>query len=354
MKWAEQQSENVKLGIRLAHGAVELNEDYQQLIKGSASSVGEDEENNLVVHSWFEGRKVALLADFVIGTIDQLLMAALIQRHVMLRHLGLAGKVVIIDEAHSFEMYMESFLKRALEWLGTYHAPVIVLSATLPQKRRFDLIKAYLGKKDMDENADWCNTAGYPLFTWTNGEQVCPKQMSLGVEKDIIQVIRSKDEECMDILKNSLKDGGCAGIILNTVARAQDFAQKISECFPECEMIQMHSQFIISDRAEIEREILKRAGKNSTPEQRNKLIIVGTQVLEQSLDIDFDVMITDLCPMDLLLQRIGREHRHKGRKRPLCLQKAKCYVLTETKYSLQGTTQSRYLTGGVPPVRFSM
>jgi len=93
----------------------------------------------------------------------------------------------------------------------------------------------------------------------------------------------------------------------------------------------MHSQFIISDRAEIEREILKRAGKNSTPEQRNKLIIVGTQVLEQSLDIDFDVMITDLCPMDLLLQRIGREHRHKGRKRPLCLQKAKCYVLTETR-----------------------
>ena len=53
----------------------------------------------------------------------------------------------------------------------------------------------------------------------------------------------------------------CAGIILNTVARAQDFAQKIVECFPECEMIQMHSQFIISDRAEIEREILKRAGK---------------------------------------------------------------------------------------------
>ena len=79
MKWAEQQSENVKLGIRLAHGAVALNEDYQQLIKGSALSVGEDEENNLVVHSWFEGRKVALLVDFVIGTIDQLLMAALNQ-----------------------------------------------------------------------------------------------------------------------------------------------------------------------------------------------------------------------------------------------------------------------------------
>ena len=331
MKWAEQQSENVKLGIRLAHGAVALNEDYQQLIKGSALSVGEDEENNLVVHSWFEGRKVALLADFVIGTIDQLLMAALNQRHVMLRHLGLVGKVVIIDEVHSYDSYMMTFLKRVLNWLGAYHVPVIVLSATLPQKYRFNLIQAYLNKRNMNESADWCNATGYPLFTWTDGEQVCQKQMSLGGKKEIVQVIRIKDEECMEILKNSLKDGGCAGIILNTIERAQDFAQKIAECFHECEMIQMHSQFIISDRAEIEREVLKRAGKNSTPEQRNKLIIVGTQVLEQSLDIDFDVMITDLCPMDLLFQRIGREQRHKRRMRPLCLQQAKCYVLTEIR-----------------------
>lgn len=91
------------------------------MIKGSASSVGEDEENNLVVHSWFEGRKVALLADFVIGTIDQLLMAALIQRHVMLRHLGLAGKVVIIDEAHSFEMYIGVLFGKSIRMAG--HLP---------------------------------------------------------------------------------------------------------------------------------------------------------------------------------------------------------------------------------------
>ena len=205
--------------------------------------------------------------------------------------------MVIIDEVHSYDSYMMTFLERILNWLGAYHVPVIVLSATLPQKYRFNLIQAYLNKRNMNASADWCNATGYPLFTWTDGKQVCQKQMRLDGKKEIVQVIRIKDEECMEILKNSLKDGGCAGIILNTVARAQDFAQKIVECFPECEMIQMHSQFIISDRAEIEREILKRAGKNSTSEQRNKLIIVGTQVLEQSLDIDFDVMITDLCPM---------------------------------------------------------
>ena len=95
-----------------------------------------------MVHSWFEGRKVALLVDFVIGTIDQLLMAALNQRHVMLRHLGLAGKVVIIDEVHSYDSYMMTFLERILNWLGAYHVPVIVLSATLPQKYTVNLIQA--------------------------------------------------------------------------------------------------------------------------------------------------------------------------------------------------------------------
>ena len=82
-------------------------------------SVGEDEENNLVVHSWFEGRKVALLVDFVIGTIDQLLMAALNQRHVMLRHLGLAGKVVIIDEVHSYDSYMMTFFGADFKLVGS-------------------------------------------------------------------------------------------------------------------------------------------------------------------------------------------------------------------------------------------
>lgn len=200
MKWAEQQSENVKLGIRLAHGAVALNEDYQQLIKGSALSVGEDEENNLVVHSWFEGRKVALLVDFVIGTIDQLLMAALNQRHVMLRHLGLAGKVVIIDEVHSYDSYMMTFWS-GFKLVGSVPCTSDRLSATLPQKYRFNLIQAYLNKRNMNASADWCNATGYPLFTWTDGKQVCQKQMRLDGKKEIVQVIRIKDEECMEILK---------------------------------------------------------------------------------------------------------------------------------------------------------
>ena len=145
-----------------------------------------------------------------------------------------------------------------------------------------------------------------------------------------VQILKLLDEERISVLKIELREGGCAGVILNTVKRAQEFTELVKEQLPEYDVILIHSQFLMPDRAEVEQEILRRTGKTSDPEQRNRLIVVGTQVLEQSLDIDFDVMITDLCPIDLLLQRIGREHRHKGRVRPQPLQNARCYVLTET------------------------
>ena len=101
----------------------------------------------------------------------------------------------------------------------------------------------------------------------------------------------------------------------------------LREVLPEKEVQVFHAQFLMPDRAAREQELMERIGKHSTPAQRDGLIVVGTQVLEQSLDIDFDVMVTELCPMDLLLQRIGRLHRHTWRSRPRPMQAAVCAVL---------------------------
>ncbi len=137
------------VAVTLAHGKARLNEDFQSLVRrGWSSAIAADAgldagRLDLAAHQWLSGRKKSLLSSFAVGTIDQLLFGALKSRHLALRHLGLAGKVVIIDEAHAYDVYMSQYLDRALEWLGAYEVPTIVLSATLPAMRRRDMVVAY-------------------------------------------------------------------------------------------------------------------------------------------------------------------------------------------------------------------
>ena len=325
MAWAQKQSREVKHSIRLAHGMAELNEDYRQLLPGRAVTEEDAQDGGVFVHEWFQGRKQALLADFVIGTVDQLLMAALKQKHLMLRHLGLAGKVVIVDECHAYDTYMNKYLDRALAWLGSYHVPVILLSATLPAKRRAELIEAYLGT-GAGEGA-WRISRGYPLLTWTDGGCVHQQTIPQRPAKRQVQLDAVTEQKLPDLLRDAMRQGGCAGVLVNTVQKAQTLAEELRTALPGFEIFPFHAHALDPDRAEKERELLDRLGKNSTAEQRDRLIVVGTQVLEQSLDIDFDFMVVELCPMDLLLQRIGRLHRHDRPDRPPCLKQARCAVL---------------------------
>ena len=344
--WAEYQSADGRHGIRLAHGASALNAEYQELFRGSAN-ISDDEEGGLLVHSWFEGRKQALLAEFVIGTVDQLLMASLQSRHLMLRHLGLAGKVVIIDEVHSYSHHMNAYLDRTLTWLGEYGAPVVVLSATLPEARRTALVQAYLqGRSHQSrhrpaEAADWQRSLSYPLLTWTDGLDVQQTAVQADTPPKTIEIGRETLENLPERLQTDLADGGCAGIIVNTVHRAQSLAARLREALPEMRVIVFHSQFAAADRARREQELLELVGKHSAPAQRDKLIVVGTQVIEQSLDLDFDVLFTDLCPMDLLLQRIGRLHRH-GRVRPERLHTPRCFVMEADSDELESGAEAIY------------
>ncbi len=325
--WAQTQSQDVAHSVRLAHAMAELNEDYRALFSGTAVTQEDDPEDGIFVHSWFQGGKQALLADFVIGTVDQLLMAALRQKHLMLRHLGLAGKIVVVDEVHAYDAYMNAYLERALMWLGEYRVPVLLLSATLPAQRRAALVAAYLGEKP--QNAAWTSCRGYPLVTWTDGARVKQKTVALPPQPRKVRVKTVTAQRLPRLLRDLLQDGGCAGVVVNTVKKAQEIAAALRAALPEHEVVLFHSQFLTPDRAEIERTLLTRLGKQSTSAQRDGLIVVGTQVLEQSLDVDFDFLVTQLCPMDIFLQRIGRLHRHPGRKRPWRLREACCVILRE-------------------------
>ncbi|MBO6149089.1 MAG: CRISPR-associated helicase Cas3' [Lachnospiraceae bacterium] len=337
LEWAKERSEDAVHAVRLSHGMAELNEDYRELYSGKGN-VGEidDSESGVIVHQWFGGRKTGLLSDFVIGTVDQVLLSALKQKHVMLRHLGLSGKVVIIDECHAYDSYMNQYLDRALNWLGAYGVPVIMLSATLPSERRAEIVYAYqnVSKRAIKKRGreEWAKCASYPLITWSEGTEIHSEAVTMsygkkGMGREVCLDTISF-EEIAAKLREKLREGGSAGIILNTVKRVQDCTEWLkTELFDMgLEFIIIHAQFVATERARIERKLLSKIGKNSTESTRNRVVVIGTQVLEQSLDIDFDYLISDLCPMDLLLQRMGRLHRHV-RKRPGPMSDASCSVI---------------------------
>ena len=323
--------------IRLAHAAANLNEDYSNIAAGRA--VVNEEDAGLVVHSWLAGRKQALLADFVIGTVDQMLFAALKQKHVMLRHLGLIGKVVIVDEVHAYDAYMSRYLDRVLAWLGAYHVPVIILSATLPSARRTEMIQAYLNPETPE--LPWKKSLTYPQLTYTEHDGVEQVKLPMETISKTVRIQKITGNNLPEVVRCAVEKGGCVGVIVNTVQKAQKLAGLLRTFCPASRVVDMHAQFLLPTRASKEQQLLKWIGKYSTPDTRHGLIVVGTQVLEQSLDIDFDLLITELCPMDLLIQRIGRLQRHK-RIRPNGLKEAVCYVLDTEDETLDGGSSAIY------------
>jgi len=153
--WLENihEDDGSKNGLRLIHGKANLNKEYANLANASniaddiADGNGADNKKSyeaFITNQWFSGKKTAILDDFVVGTVDQFLLSALKQKHLALRQLGFAKKVVIIDEVHAYDAYMSQYLQMALTWMASYRVPVILLSATLSAESRCELTKAYL------------------------------------------------------------------------------------------------------------------------------------------------------------------------------------------------------------------
>ncbi len=349
-QWGEKVSQETVNAIRLAHSSAEFHEEYHQLMMKGRAYVDDDgqDRGGLEVNPWFQGNKRALLADFVIGTVDQFLMASLRRKHFMLRHIGLAGKVVIIDECHAYDAYMNQYLERSLQWLAAYHVPVILLSATLPFDRRKALVECYVKayaryhlKKKKPEITyrcpDWEKNTGYPLITWTDGETVEQMTIEQNIPDKIVRIQWADSMvDMVRLLDDRLEEGGCACVIVNTVKMAQKIYEECKRAMEDVNLVLYHAQFTTPDRYKKEQALLKKMGKASHDRDRYRFILIGTQVLEQSLDYDADLMVTQLCTMDLLLQRIGRLHRHSKRDegeqdytRPPGLRDPQCVILRE-------------------------
>lgn len=337
--------------VMLAHSKAALNDEFGELVKAGRRAVasvdvdGDEAEwrprgdraassAELVAHQWLHGRKKAMLSSFVVGTVDQLLFMGLKSRHLALRHLALAGKVVIIDEAHAYDTYMNSYLDRVLSWLGAYGVPVVVLSATLPAERRRELAEAYLGKAS-SELAKVQEAEGYPLLTAVEpGKPPVVEEVLPSGRRTDVHVERLGDglDELAERLEHELADGGCALVVRNTVGRVLDTAQFLRERLPGVGVTVAHARFVDLDRTRRDSELLDLFGPPDKCAGRRpaKHIVVASQVAEQSLDIDFDLLVTDLCPIDLLLQRMGRLHRHQrgnGQcERPERLRVARCLI----------------------------
>lgn len=334
--------------IMLSHGKARFNRLFQGLLRaGWRGEVERDERRNqgsrrnrtshaVVAHSWLAGRKKAQLANFIVGTIDQLLFAGLKARHLALRHIGLAGKVVILDEVHAYDAFMNSYLTRVLTWLGAYRVPVIALSATLPVNRRLELLNAYLAGQsttDSDPPMDRVDVGGdlvYPVITWTEAAGVRWRGIDASDRSTVVRLDRMDDGDLTSVLSDLLADGGCALVVRNTVRRVLTTATMLQEVFPG-EVLVAHSRYIAADRVRNDEELLKRFGPSGPGVKRpNRSVVVASQVVEQSLDLDFDILITDLAPIDLVLQRMGRLHRHRRgsdeSNRPVKLREARTYI----------------------------
>lgn len=296
---------------------------------------------NIAAAEWFTYRKRGLLAPFGVGTIDQILFAALQTKHVFVRLFGLAHRTVIIDEVHAYDAYMTTLLERLLEWLAALGSPVIILSATLPKDRRTALIKAYLkgcgkiGRNDLltpTGDPDEYPRISYALATNSGKAFTICKLKTSPENARTLQIAWKDDGSFVGELKTKLAGGGCAAIICNTVGRAQEiydllktdgfFSGSASDGKPKLDLL--HARYRFIDRQEREKRALLRFGKADSivpfTENGKKVehevvrpdmaVLVSTQIIEQSLDLDFDLMVSELAPVDLLLQRSGRLQRH--------------------------------------------
>lgn len=307
------------LNTRLIHANSWLIENFSQPAPASTTK-GKESDDARAERDWFASAKRALIAPFGVGTVDQALLAVVAAKHFFVRRFGLAGKVVILDEVHSYDFYTGTLIRVLCETLEKLGCTVILLSATLTPERR----TALLGNSDAHEIND------YPLISGrqSNGIFIAPRPVQPPEEKKVYVVFVENEYALHEAWKQAC-NGACVLWICNTVSRAQSVYAKLEALVhkqtesPAFGLL--HSRFPYSRREELEIYWMELLGKDS--KNRRGCILVSTQIVEQSVDLDADLLITELAPTDMLLQRIGRLWRHPRGDRST--KRAECWIIKE-------------------------
>lgn len=325
LKFISAQGGDRKLDMQLVHGATQLNESFQNL---RLTGIHDPEAGGEIrAGEWFTSKKRALLSEYGVGTVDQAIVPILPVRHNFVRLWGLANRVVVFDEIHAYDAYTGTLLIHLIHWLLELGSSVVLLSATLPPRFRRELAKVVKADFPVQEPV-------YPRLSVFLPGSASQTHFAADPSRRLVLQLRGILPDLNSIktaLDEYLNNGGMGLALVNTVLRAQD----LYRLFPDGELLQLEGQCVgkrLADGTEVylfharfpavqrqvrEDHALALFGEGG--DRSGRKILIATQVVEQSLDLDFDLIISDLAPIDLILQRAGRLWRHKREKRPLAV-----------------------------------
>jgi CRISPR-associated endonuclease/helicase Cas3 len=314
--------------VILAHGKSRFNKDFLDLkrVAQMNSPQGKDEAQ-VQCASWLaSSRKRVFLGQIGVCTIDQVLLSVLPVRHQFVRSFGVRRSILIVDEVHAYDSYMYGLLQEVLKGQVRAGGSAILLSATLPAFQKESLLQAW-GDDGSNQPVE------YPLVTQAISQKVVHYSLpehEKGEEVDVditlwpSSALVFPDALIAEIIIKA-EAGAMVGVVCNLVADAQELANKLAT-LTKVPVDLFHSRFRFRDRMKREENVLEIYGKKG---KRQGRILVATQVIEQSLDLDFDWLVSQLCPVDLFFQRLGRLHRHDNVRPACCLEKSCAVVVTD-------------------------
>lgn len=300
----------------LAHGQRDLSRFFKDSIgmepRRPSNDLGDLDSAGAMCAEWLaDNNKKALLGAVGVGTVDQVMLAVLRAKHGMLRLLGLTGKVLILDEIHAYDAYMLQILKTLLRFHAANGGSAILLSATLPAHMRRALIEAFYQGVERPGCQGEGGDGAYPLLSVASAGGA-PSTIPLWPPRSHGRTVAIElmEDSPVDAIVALARAGACVCWVRNTVDDAVDALGELGRHLQPEKLTLFHARFAMGHRLDIQQKLLARFGPKDPDADREGRVVVASQVVEQSLDVDFDRMFSDLAPIDLLLQRMGRQQRH--------------------------------------------